>query len=52
MYVADSRFKTDKQILLEFYQYHRILAAYVTFENIETGTLYHPEHTCRLMLPP
>jgi len=51
MFRVDARFKTDKQILMEFYSHHRVMASAVSFENIETGTLHHPEHTCRLTLP-
>lgn len=51
MFRVDSRFKTDKQILIEFYSHHRVMAAALSFENIETGNLHNPEHTCRLTLP-
>ena len=52
MFRVDARFKTDKQILMEFYAHHRVMASAVLFEHIETGTIHNPEHTCRLTLPP
>lgn len=51
MFNVDARFKTDKQILMEFYSHHRIIASAVQFEHQESGSLNAPEHTCRLTLP-